>query len=144
MRLLHIIPVLFLALTLTGCFHARVSTGATPSNTVVDRPFASSWINGLIPPSELNVAQECPNGVALVETQHSFVNQLVTMLTFGIYSPMTIRVTCAAGGTASLDSGVKAVSVGSQDDVVAAFQQAADLAVSSGELVYVQFLASVE
>jgi hypothetical protein len=36
------------------------------------------------------------NGVAKVETQLSFVNQLVNLLTLGIYTPMEIRVVCAA------------------------------------------------
>ncbi|NNK65052.1 MAG: hypothetical protein HKO98_17750, partial [Gemmatimonadetes bacterium] len=32
-----------------------------------------------------------------VETQHSFLNGLVAGLTFGIFTPMTITVTCGAG-----------------------------------------------
>jgi hypothetical protein len=39
--------------------------------------------------------------VAKVETRHSFLNQLVGILTLGIYTPMHIKVTCAAGGSAS-------------------------------------------
>jgi hypothetical protein len=40
-------------------------------------------------------AERCQNGPAEVETQHSFVNQLVGFLTLGIYTPMEIKVTCA-------------------------------------------------
>jgi len=36
-----------------------------------------------------------------VETQLSFVNGLVGVLTLGIYTPMEILVTCAAPGSAS-------------------------------------------
>ena len=43
----------------------------------------------------------CPNGVAKVETQQSFLNLLANFLTSGLYSPMSITVTCAAKKTAS-------------------------------------------
>jgi hypothetical protein len=78
-----------------GCFHATVETGATPSTQTVEKKWASGWIYGLVPPSTVSTAEKCPNGVAKVETQQSFVNQLVGLLTFGIYTPMDIRATCA-------------------------------------------------
>ena len=81
---------------LGGCFHATVETGATPSTVVIDKPFASAWIYGLVPPSTVSTTEKCPNGVAKVETQESFLNQLVGFLTLGIYTPMHIKVTCAA------------------------------------------------
>ena len=82
---------------LPACYHATVETGAAPSATVVEESFASSWVYGLVPPKTVEAASKCPNGVARVETQLSFVNQLVGALTFGIYTPMSIKVTCAAG-----------------------------------------------
>lgn len=78
-----------------GCYHATIETGATPSTEVIDQKFASSWIYGLIPPKTVSTAARCPNGPAKVETQHSFVNQLVGFVTLGIYTPMQITVTCA-------------------------------------------------
>ena len=79
----------------TGCYHATVETGAAPSTQVIEKKFASSWIYGLVPPSTVSTSDRCPNGPAKVETQHSFVNQLVGFLTLGIYTPMQITVTCA-------------------------------------------------
>jgi Bor protein len=79
-----------------GCYHATVETGASPSTEVINKSFASGWIFGLVPPSTVSTAAKCPNGVAKVETQLSFVNQLVSFLTLGIYTPMEIKVTCAA------------------------------------------------
>ena len=84
-------------LLLGGCYHATVETGATPSTVVIDQSFASSWIYGLVPPKLVSTTSKCPSGVAKVETQHTFVNQLVGLLTLGIYTPMQIRVTCATG-----------------------------------------------
>jgi hypothetical protein len=65
---------------------------------VVGDKWASGWILGLVPPDAIDAGAECPNGVARVETQLSFVNQLVSIITFGIYTPMQIDVTCAARG----------------------------------------------
>ena len=90
----------------SACYHATIETGATPSSTVIKQAFASSWIYGLVPPKTVNAASQCPNGVARIETQLSFVNQLVGFLTLGIYTPMEITVTCAASGRASLDGPV--------------------------------------
>lgn len=87
-----------------GCYHATVETGAPPSPEVVEKSFASGWIYGLVPPSTISTAAKCPNGVAKVETKLSFVNQLVGFLTLGIYTPMSIKATCAGSGAAAPDS----------------------------------------
>jgi hypothetical protein len=84
----------------TGCFHATIETGATPSTETISKQWASGWIFGLVPPSTVETAAKCPHGVAKVETQLSFVNQLVAFLTIEIYTPMTIEVTCASAKTA--------------------------------------------
>jgi hypothetical protein len=84
-----------------GCYHATVETGAPPSLEVIDKSFASAWIYGLVPPSTISTAAKCPNGPAKVETKLSFVNQLVSFLTLGIYTPMRITVTCAASKAAA-------------------------------------------
>jgi len=133
--------LLVLVMASAGRYHAKVNTGRTPSTVVIDRPFASGWIYGLVPPSEISTAAECPNGVALVETRLSFVNQLVSGITLGIYTPMHIKVTCAAGGTSALDSDHEVVvrENASEVDVSDAFSQAADQAVATGGLVVVRF-----
>jgi hypothetical protein len=82
-------------IALSACYHATVETGATPSTVVIDKAFASAWIYGLVPPSTVSTEAKCHNGVAKVETQHSFLNQVVGFLTLGIYTPMQIKVTCA-------------------------------------------------
>jgi Bor protein len=84
-----------------GCYHATIETGASPSAEVINKSFASGWIFGLVPPSTVSTAAKCPAGAAKVETQLSFVNQLVSLLTLGIYTPMAIKVTCAAASPGS-------------------------------------------
>jgi hypothetical protein len=91
---LNVIRLTLLAAT-AGCYHATVQTGLEPSPTTVENRWASSWIYGLVPPSPVETAQRCHNGVARVDTQLSGANQLVGILTLGIYTPMEIVVTCA-------------------------------------------------
>ena len=108
------------ALLSVGCYHATVTTGATPSATeTIDQPFASSWIYGLVPPKTVEAAEKCSSGVAKVETRQSFVNGLVGALTFGIYTPMHIRVTCAARSSAMGPSEAVAYLVSGNDVTVA-------------------------
>jgi Bor protein len=80
-----------------ACYHATIETGATPSTTTISKPWAPGFVYGLVPPNTVETAAKCPNGVAKVETQLTFLNQLVTVLTLGIYTPMSIEVTCGTG-----------------------------------------------
>lgn len=100
-RVIAIAAFVVLSGALLGCYHATVETELQPSAQTIDVPWASAWIYGLVQPKTVETAEECSNGVARVETELSFVNQLVGLLTLGIYTPMHIKVTCAAGGSAS-------------------------------------------
>lgn len=82
---------------LSGCYHVTVLTGAPEGSTVVDKPWQNSFVYGIVPPPEINVSQDCPQGVAKVETEISFLNGLVGAVTYSIYTPMHARVTCASG-----------------------------------------------
>jgi hypothetical protein len=95
MRKMDLVLLCAVALAGGACYHATVETGATPATQTVEKGWASGWIYGLVPPSTVETASRCPNGVARVETQVSFGNQLVAFLTLGIYTPMSIKVTCA-------------------------------------------------
>jgi hypothetical protein len=119
-----------------GCYHATIETGLQPNGQVITQKWATSWVHGLVPPKTVNAAAQCPNGVAKVETQLSFVNQLVTFLTFGIFSPMQIDVSCAG---ARSDAGSSTLKVGAGETVQEAVTKAADAAVESGKTVYLQF-----
>jgi hypothetical protein len=95
---------LVLALGCGACYHQVVQTGRTPGTTVVDKPWVSTWVFGLVPATEIDVRRECPSGIATVETETSFVNGLVGVVTLGIYTPQHARVTCATR-TANLPTG---------------------------------------
>ena len=94
-RTLRTTAATLLLVGLAGCYHATVETGLTPSPQTIEKKWASSWVYGLVPPSTVETQAKCANGVAKVETQLSFLNQLVGVLTLGIYTPMEITATCA-------------------------------------------------
>ena len=84
--------------TTAACYHATIDTGLAPSTTVIEQEWASGFVYGLVPPNTVETQAKCGSrGVSKVETQHSFLNMLAQALTFGIYTPISIKVTCAAG-----------------------------------------------
>jgi len=124
------------AFLLTGCFHAVIQTGRPESSDVITIKWANSFVYGLVPPPVVETAARCTNGVAKVETQQSFLNILAHIVTFGIYTPMQIDVTCAARGTASADPVIK-VEQGMTAEQ--ALNAAVGLSVEKDSPVYVQF-----
>jgi len=124
-----------------GCYHATIVTGATPSTDTIEQGFASSFVFGLVPPATVETASKCANGVAQVETQQSFINGLVAAITFGIYTPISIKVTCAAKKVATLSTAHPDIVVASgagSDAIRQAFSQAASEAARDGSVVLVQ------
>lgn len=135
-----LIAALFVASV--ACYHATIDTGLTPSTQVVEKAWASGWIYGLVPPKTVETMAKCPNGVSKVETQLSFVNQLVNFLTLGIYTPMAIKVTCAQGGRSSITPGateLNGVANATAEAQQAVANRAARLSLQTGLPVYVQF-----
>ena len=138
MKLMRAVIIPAALVPVVACYHATIETGLTPSTVVLEQSFASSWIYGLVPPKAVSTTSRCPGGVAKVETQHTFLNQLVGVLTLGIYTPMYIRVTCAQGGATSATT----LSVPASADEITvrgAFRSAADLAADGDRTVVVRF-----
>jgi hypothetical protein len=124
------------AFALTGCYHAVIQTGRPESTDVISIKWANSFIFGLVPPPIVETASRCTNGVAKVETQHSFLNGLAAVVTFSLYTPMQIDVTCAARGTASAGSLIK---VEQGKTIEQALGEALRISAEKNEPVYVQF-----
>src|SRR5438034_1390319 len=135
------LAVAALLLILPACYHATIETGLAPSTTVVEQPWAMSFIGGLIPPSTVQTQSRCPSGVSKVETKHSFLNMLAGGLTGGIISPMSIKVTCASGGRSAVPA-TPEIRVGdgaTPEEIINAFRRAADVSVETHGPVYVKF-----
>lgn len=126
---------------LTGCYHAQITTGLEASNEVYQEAWATSFIAGLVPPDIVNAEQQCTNGVAKVETRHSFLNMVAQMITFSLYSPMEITVTCAsASADFGSENNMMELAKNSDEEVVKnTFEQAAKEAANSQLPVYVTF-----
>lgn len=137
MRRLPGLVLLVIVVSTTGCFHAVVNTGRQASGQTIERPWAHSFIYGLVPPSVTETASACPNGVARVETQQSFLNGLAHVITFGIYTPMTITVACAGGDDEDAPAGADVLSAGGapEDALNAAVERSRE----TGEPIWVDF-----
>ncbi len=141
-RFMKSAAVLVVIAVVGGCYNARIETGLTPSQEVIKQGWAPSWIYGAVSPPTVEVASQCPNGVAQVHTYHSFLNLLVGGLTFGIFTPITINVTCAQAGGDDEASGASEVRIdagASMEEKVQQFQDAVDLSAREGQPVLIKF-----
>ena len=141
MKAKFLLAVVFSAVVLSGCFIATIETGLPPSDTKIVNGWAACFVYGLIPPKIVETASKCPSGVAKVVTKHSFLNGVVAALTFSIFTPITIEVTCARSSEVSLiDPGDELIvpKNGSLEDFQNVFYTATDKAVMSGKEVFVQ------
>jgi Bor protein len=134
MRTSKLFAAVLAAIVSTGCYHAVIETGRPASGEMIHQPWAMSFAWGLVPPPVVETASKCPNGVARVETQWSFLNGLVNAVTFGIVTPMDIMVSCASRGSA-----MAAIPASAFETPARAIEVAADAAVKSGHEIYIQF-----
>jgi hypothetical protein len=130
--------VLLSVASLSACYHVQVETGLPANGQTITRPWANSFIAGLVPPPVLETAQRCPGGVAKVETQHSLPNVLAALITQGIYTPVTITVACAGAAGRSDDAATIDAQNLSGESLAAAFNAAAERAKKTGEPVTVR------
>lgn len=88
--------LLLLSCLLVGCTHHV--TIRFP-NTLPTRQSESHWVNGFLwnlIGGETDASLYCGDApVARIDVKKSFTNKLVSVLTFGIYTPMHVRMQCA-------------------------------------------------
>ena len=77
-----------------ACYPTRFSTGATSGTT--HSKWSNFFIFGLAGTATVDAAALCPSGIAGVETYASFGQAILHVVTFGLYSPRTVEITCAA------------------------------------------------
>ena len=99
MRITRIVSMVALV-ALGACYRVTVNTGAPPAATVIDKPWQHSFVYGLVPPPAIDAKQTCPQGVASIMTERSFLNGLVGAVTSSILTPMHAKITCASGPVA--------------------------------------------
>lgn len=99
MRTTRIVSMVALV-ALGACYRVTVNTGAPPAATVIDKPWQLSFVYGLVPPPAIDAKQTCPQGVASIMTERSFLNGLVGAVTSSILTPIHAKITCASGPVA--------------------------------------------
>lgn len=94
------------SLAVASCYRIKYTTNQTPAAAPNYDQWHHNMIFGLAEISDpVNVPQACPNGIAGVENQQTFVNGLVTWLTLGfIWEPTTVTVRCKAGAAGAPQS----------------------------------------
>ena len=120
------------ALLLSGCYHQVVATGLPAGTTKIDKPWTSTFIFGLVEAKPIDVREQCKSGVAFVESKFEVLNWLGAFVTIGIWVPWHVTVTCASGGSASLDASMPTVALDGSDH---AFSDAARLSRARGSAV---------
>jgi hypothetical protein len=81
-------------LALTACYHTITTTTLSPG-TKVTQEWVPTFIDGLVP-GKVDAQAICRGKpIQGVESQASFLNVLVGIITFGIFTPMSVTVTCA-------------------------------------------------
>jgi len=81
-------------IALTACYHTITSTSLNPGPTHVEQ-WVPTFIYGLVP-GKVDAGKMCGGKpVQAVDAQASFLNMVVGAVTFGIFTPMQVTVTCA-------------------------------------------------
>src|SRR5512135_1057975 len=80
--------------TLTACYHTITTTNLNAGPVHVEQ-WVPTFIAGLVP-GKVDAGKMCGGKpVQSVDTQMSFLNWLVGAVTFSIFTPMQVTVTCA-------------------------------------------------
>lgn len=86
--------LVFLTAFSSGCHTVRVERPVTALDAVEERqPF---FLLGLVGENEIDLARQCPRGIASIEEKFTFLDAVFSLASVGIYTPRTVAVRCAA------------------------------------------------
>jgi hypothetical protein len=127
---------------ITGCWHYIISTDLPPSTEVYHEGFKPAFVYGLVP-AQLDASKYCGGRRwARIETQQTPVDWLVAFVTLEIFTPIDIRVTCAARTAINTptDAPVLRLAQGAgEKDRAELLTLAATVARQSGKAVYLSY-----
>ena len=103
-RIVQMLIVAGLLLAGAGCYRHTYTVGAgAPAGPLVYDHWHHHWLWGIINPDrQVALKAVCASGDATIDNEMSFLNGLVSALTWGIYSPTTVKIRCA-GSSANLE-----------------------------------------
>jgi len=91
-----ILPIALLV-GLTGCFHFHYITEDEPLSPPAMEAWHGNVVFGLIEVSDpVDVPKLCPAGYGRIDSEMTFLNGLVTVVTLNIYNAQTVTVACRA------------------------------------------------
>lgn len=93
---------LALLVATTGCFHFHYVTDEKPAPAPSSEAWHHGFVWGLVEGMPVDVTKVCPSGFARIDSTETFVNGFVRFVTWSIYSPETITITCNATDAAQL------------------------------------------
>ena len=80
---------------LSACYHTITTTTLNPGPQHVE-PWAIGFVYGLVP-AKVDAQAMCKGKpIQAVDSQASFLNMVVSWVTGGIVTPMTVTVTCTS------------------------------------------------
>ena len=91
-----IATITLLAALTTGCANQSFNMSGSAAATPAEDKYHHFFINGLAQGKTVDAATACGGAdkVARVEVQQTFMNGLLSVVTFGIYTPRTAKVYC--------------------------------------------------
>jgi hypothetical protein len=92
-KLAAAIMLSFVLVGSSGCYHMTVRT-TKPVSSIQHMYWKHFFLWGIV---GIGAETDSPCDPAVVETKQSVVNWLLYAITGGIYTPMTLTITCAAG-----------------------------------------------
>jgi hypothetical protein len=100
-RSYSLLMVAGLAVAISGCYKTVIYDGSPQGHSPVQ--YDSRWHHGVVyglvelPSSGHLLDEACPGGWSRIQTKTSFLNGLVESLTWSLYNPQTVSITCSAG-----------------------------------------------
>jgi hypothetical protein len=99
MKSLQLALSLLLVALSTGCYTTTIISGKPASPATV--AYNARWHHGVVfgmgeVSGPYNLQEICPQGWAEIETEQSFVNSIVSMITDTLYTPQSVTIRCSA------------------------------------------------
>jgi hypothetical protein len=99
MKRMSLVLFAVFALGLSGCYSTTIKNGKPVGEAPLegDHRWHHGFVGGTSEASgPYQLSKICPEGWAEIETETSFSNGLLDVVTFGLYNPQTVEVKCEA------------------------------------------------
>jgi hypothetical protein len=79
----------------SGCYNVTYIAKTRMPAAAVHEEKMDFFVFGLVGEHDIQAGQRCPTGVARINTVQTPMNVFLTIITLGIYSPRTAKISCA-------------------------------------------------